>query len=97
MKFIATLIVLLCFNAFGLEVPPLTSQIVDQAGIISTETTQMLKDVLEGHEARTSNQIAILTIKSLEGDSLENFATKVFQEWKLGQKGKDNGILFLTV
>jgi uncharacterized protein len=50
---------------------------------------------LEQFEKETTTQIAVLTVPSLEGESLEDFSMRVAKTWKLGQKGKDNGVLLL--
>ncbi len=62
----------------------------------SDQTAQLVKK-LEQYEQETSSQIAILTISSLDGDDLEGFSMRVAEKWKVGQKGKDNGILILVV
>jgi uncharacterized protein len=49
------------------------------------------------HEIRTTNQVVILTIPSLGGENIEDYSNRVFNEWKLGQKGKDNGVLIIVV
>jgi uncharacterized protein len=52
---------------------------------------------LKAHEDSHGNQVAVLTIPTLEGDSVEPYAVRVFEAWKLGKKGKDNGVLLLVV
>jgi len=84
-------------SATGSEVPYLTGRVNDNAHILSENTIRSLSDTLKAHETRTSNQIVILTVQSLEGESIEDFANKVFNEWKIGQKDKDNGILIVVV
>ena len=54
-----------------------------------------LSDELAAHEARTGNQVALLTLPSLEGEPLEEFTHRVASTWKLGRKGTDNGVLAL--
>jgi uncharacterized protein len=67
----------------------------DFAGIISDTAQQDLERKLSAKYASSSNQIAIVTVKSLGGDYIENYAEKLFAEWGVGSKVKDNGILFL--
>jgi uncharacterized protein len=81
----------------GTEVPYLTGRVNDNAHIMSDSTRQYLGDKLKDHETRTTNQVVVLTISSLEGESIEDYANRVFNEWKLGQKDKDNGILVVVV
>lgn len=82
--------------ATAADVPYLTGRIVDNAEILSAATVQKLTADLKSHEERTTNQVAVLTVKSLEGESVEDFAVRVFEQWKLGQKGKDNGVLVVV-
>jgi uncharacterized protein len=79
------------------DVPYLTGRVTDNAQILSENTRKSLTETLKEHEARTTNQIVILTIPSLEGENIEDYANKVFNEWKIGQKDKDNGILIVVV
>jgi len=81
----------------GAEVPYLTGRVNDYAQILSSETNQLLTEILKAHENRTSNQIVVLTIPTLDGEGIEEYAVDVFEEWKLGQKGIDNGILIVVV
>ncbi len=93
-------LLLICLSAepsFGLDVPPLTGRIVDQARLLPLDLAAALSAELEVHEAKTGNQVAVLTIASLEGEPLEEYAHRVVTTWRLGQKGTDNGVLLLVV
>ena len=79
------------------EIPYLTGRVNDNAQILSENARQLLSEKLKAHEDRTTNQVVVLTIPSLEGESIEDYSNKVFNEWKLGQKDKDNGILIVVV
>lgn len=81
---------------FAAEIPRLTSRITDTARLLSAETTNRLTDLLKQHEQQTGNQIAVLTVSSLDSESIEGYATRVFESWKLGQKDKDNGVLLIV-
>ena len=78
------------------EVPFLSGRVNDQAGIIPEATRQQIEDKLKAYEAESGAQVAVLTVDSLEGDSLEEYCLRVASTWRLGQKGKDNGVLFLV-
>ena len=67
----------------------------DDAHALKSETVDQLEKELKAYEDSTSNQIAILIVQSLEGDVLEEYSLRVAEKWKLGQKGKDNGVLLL--
>src|SRR5206468_3641109 len=56
-----------------------------------------LTAAMKAHEDATTNQIAVLTVPTIQPDSIEDYAVKVFASWKLGQKGKDNGVLVVVV
>ncbi|HXV10598.1 MAG TPA: YgcG family protein [Burkholderiales bacterium] len=79
------------------EVPYLTGRVVDNAEILNAETRRRLAEVLRQHEQKTGNQIAVLTVPTIRGEGVEEYAVRVFEQWKLGQKGKDNGVLVLVV
>jgi len=79
----------------ALDAPQLAGRINDQAGMLTPETKQRLEHKLEAFERETSNQIAVLTIPSLQGDDIDPFSIRVAEAWKLGQKGKDNGVLLV--
>ena len=83
-------------TAYGQEVPFLGGRVNDYAGILSSETVSDLNSMLKSFEDSTSNQVVVLTISSLNGENLEEYSIKVAQTWKLGQKGKDNGVLLLV-
>ncbi|HEX9591853.1 MAG TPA: TPM domain-containing protein [bacterium] len=84
--------------AAALEVPPLTGRVVDRAGLLSPRATAAIEQTLAELESSDSTQVAVLTIPTLEGESLEEYALHVAHDvWHLGQKGKDNGVLILVV
>lgn len=83
-------------NVNALEVPELTERVVDNAKIISSQDKAEISSYLQNLEESTGIQIAVLTVKSLGGESLEDFSMKVCETWQLGQKGKDNGALLLV-
>ena len=71
--------------------------VVDLAGIVDNSAEAKLNQYLRELEQKTTAQIAILTIDSLAGESLEDLSiTVAHDKWKLGQKGKDNGVLLLV-
>ena len=86
----------LASHALALDVPPLTGRVVDLAHVLPQSTVEALTARLTAHEGQSSNQVAVLTIPSLEGESLEEFAHRVATTWKLGRKGTDNGVLLLV-
>lgn len=89
---------LLCHTpmALALDVPYLQGRVTDDAEILSPAARQRINAKLQAHEEETSNQVAVLTVLSLEGDSIEDFAIRVFEAWQLGQTGEDNGLLVIV-
>ena len=79
------------------DVPLLSGRVTDNAGILSAETVSRLTALLRAHEDSTSNQVAVLTIASLDGEALESYSMRVAETWKLGRKEHDNGVLLLVV
>lgn len=75
-------------------VPP--AYVVDLAGVIAAAAEHQLNDRLQALERQTTIQMVVLTLTSLEGQNIEDFSIRTVEKWKLGQKGKDNGIL-LTI
>jgi uncharacterized protein len=83
--------------ASGADVPYLAGRVTDNAEILSEGMRRSLAERLKAHEDRTGNQIAVLTVPTLDGESIEEYAVTVFEAWKLGKKGKDNGVLIIVV
>jgi uncharacterized protein len=84
-------------DAPAAEVPYLTGRVVDNAEILKAETRRRIADELQAHEKKTGNQVAVLTVPTLGGESVEEYAVRVFEQWKLGRKGQDNGVLVVVV
>ncbi|TGK88082.1 YgcG family protein [Leptospira bourretii] len=76
-------------------VPKLERRVMDHAGILSEATITQIETNLKQFEAETSNQIAVYTTPSLQEEPIEEVAIQIFDEWKLGQKSKNNGVLFI--
>ncbi len=74
---------------------PPTGYVNDFAQVFSEEQKEGLEAKLSQYEINSSNELSIVTIKSLEGDTIENFTEKLFKEWGIGKEDKDNGVLML--
>lgn len=88
---------LLLGHAVAADVPMLSGRVVDNAELLSAGARERIGAALKAHEAKTTNQIAVLTIATLGDDTIEQYAVRVFETWKLGRKGKDNGLLLVIV
>ncbi len=96
-KFFALIVVLflpIFIFAFSISDKP-TSFVSDFASVFSDDQKGLLENKISEFERNTGNEIAIVTIKSLDGDTVENVAQSIFDKWKIGKKGKDNGLLIL--
>lgn len=80
----------------GLDVPQLSGRVNDYGNMISPQARAELEAELAGFERTDSTQVVVLTVPSLEGDTIEDFSIRVGEAWKIGQKGKDNGVLFIV-
>lgn len=80
----------------ALDVPPLKGRVNDLANLIQPSTARQLTSALAQLEQTDATQVVVLTIPSLEGDSLEDFSIRVVDQWKIGQKDIDNGVLLLV-
>src|SRR4051812_39115728 len=76
--------------------PQLTGRVVDQAGVIPADEKAQLEQLLAAHEAKTSNQVVVATVASLEGQSIEDYGVGLGRAWGIGQKGKNNGVILLV-
>jgi uncharacterized protein len=94
-KTVLFLLLLIPFSLSALDVPPLEGRVNDRAGIFSTSQSRELEQYLTALETESSVQMAVLTVPGLKGDDLEGYSIRVADEWKLGQEGKDNGVLLL--
>lgn len=93
---LAALSIFSAASVFGLDVPRLDGRINDHAGVLSSSVTGELESYLAAVEKATGVQIALLTISSLEDDSLESYSLRVVENWQLGSAGQDNGALLLV-
>ncbi len=95
--FIITIVLTLfsCQFLYALKLPELKGRINDYADVLTREQETELENFLINKERTSSSQIVLLTIQSLEGNSIEDFSLGVAEKWKLGQKASDNGVLLL--
>ncbi len=82
-------------TALARDVPPLVAHVNDTADMLSPAAEQALEQKLTSYEQKSQHQFALLTVDSLDGDPLEDFSIRVVEAWKLGKKGKDDGLLLL--
>jgi len=78
------------------KLPALTGRIVDEAGLLSGQDYAALNEELAAIEKASSDQVVVVTLKSLQGYPIEAFGYQLGRSWGIGQKGKDNGILLIV-
>ena len=78
------------------DIPALSGRVVDQAGVLSPAAKRELETVLAAHENNTTNQLVIVTTRSLGGKAIEEYSLELGRRWGIGQKGKDNGALLVV-
>ncbi len=91
------LVVLVCAAwAQTLDFPQLTGRVVDEAGILDSGTRAALTKVSSDLEAKSTDQLVIVTLRSLRGTSIEDYGYQLGRTWKIGQKDKNNGVLLIV-
>lgn len=70
--------------------------IVDDAHVINAAARQEINAMLREVEQQTTAEIAVVTVASLDGMTVEDYANRLFKEWGIGKKGADNGVLVLV-
>lgn len=78
------------------EIPALTSPVIDQVGILSTDGRVKTESLIRQLRDSGGSQLAVLIVSSLHGLTIEEASIKVVDNWKLGSKDKDDGILLLV-
>jgi uncharacterized protein len=83
-------------RAEDLKFPQLTGRVVDDAHVLSDVQKATLADKLKALEDKTSRQLVVVTLPSLQGDDIEDFGYRLGRAWGIGQKGENNGTLFIV-
>lgn len=100
LRILLGLLLALLLTAAGAQefvpVPPLQTRITDKIGMLTENQRDTLENVLKAYEERTGSQIAILLISKTEPEAIEQYSIRVFDTWKLGRKGTDDGVLLIV-
>lgn len=88
-------LLLITVRSFAFSVPPNTGFITDTSNTLSSTEKLAIEKKLEGYEAGSKNEIGVLILLSLDGESIEDVAYQVFNKWGVGKKGMDNGVLLV--
>jgi uncharacterized protein len=76
--------------------PPLTGRVVDQAGLLDPAREAALSARLEALEAKTSSQVVVATLVSLQGYEIEEYGYQLGRAWGIGEKGRNTGVLLIV-
>ncbi|MBK8064910.1 MAG: TPM domain-containing protein [Betaproteobacteria bacterium] len=77
-------------------VPVLKARVTDLTGTLSAQQRDELEALLAGFEAKKGSQIAVLLLPSTRPEEIEQYAIRVFDQWKVGRKGVDDGLLLVV-
>lgn len=77
------------------ELPEFHQRVIDQTGTLSRDEVQTLESKLASFERETSNQVVVLMISSLQGESIEDYSLRVAEKNKFGKKERNNGVLLI--
>lgn len=77
------------------NLPTPRNYVEDRANVINSADEHLLNGILQELEQKTGAQYIILTVDTTDGLPIERFSISLAEKWKLGQKGKDNGMLFV--
>ena len=78
------------------EFPALSGRVVDQANLLSASTERQLTTLLAEHEQKSSNQVVVVTLPSLQGYDIAEYGYQLGRHWAIGQQGRDNGVLLIV-
>jgi uncharacterized protein len=78
------------------NLPDPIGKVNDFAGVLETSQRAALESQLEALGRETSAEVALVTIPTLDGRSVEEYATALFNQWGIGKQGRDNGVLVLV-
>lgn len=78
------------------QFPALTGRVVDDAGALSSATKSALDEMLAQHEKSTGQQVVVVTLKSLQGYSIEDYGYQLGRHWGIGEKSKNTGALLIV-
>jgi uncharacterized protein len=84
------------YNVYAdIAVPKLTGHVIDQTATLSPAETSQLENMLREFEAKKGSQVAVLIVPTTEPEAIEQYSIRVAEEWKLGRKKVDDGVILL--
>nr|WP_071335150.1 YgcG family protein [Burkholderia contaminans] len=101
--FRVALAVLVTFFALGatyaqadVQVPSLVARVTDETGTLTAEQKANLEQRLKDFEGQKGTQISVLVVSTTKPESIEQFSMRVVEQWKLGRKNVDDGVLMIV-
>lgn len=102
-KIIVFLPIIVCLFLLGAEksfsaykAPRPVGYVNDFAHVLSDNSVAKLNGIIKELQAKTGTEVVVVTLKSLDGYPIEDVGLTIGRQWKIGQKGKDNGVIILT-
>lgn len=77
-------------------VPPLKARVTDLTGTLTADQRGALEQKLAALESRKGSQLAVLIVPTTRPEEIEQYSIRVAEQWKLGRKGVDDGVLLLV-
>ena len=93
--FLTVIFLFLSFSGYAQNAPQSVGWVNDFANVIDKGNADKLSSLIEEVEQKTSTEIAVVTINSIAPYDEKEYARVLFDNWKPGKKGKDNGVLVL--
>jgi uncharacterized protein len=87
---------LIAVAAAQIAIPPLKARVTDLTATLSAQQRSALEQTLAEFEARKGAQVAVLMVPSTQPETVEQYAVRVEESWKLGRKGIDDGVLLVV-
>ena len=98
--YLLTIAVVLCSLATSLQAAPnfpaLSGRVVDTANLLSGSMKQKLTQQLQAYEDKTTNQVVVVTLNSLQGYDIADYGYQLGRHWGIGQAGHNNGVLLIV-
>ena len=94
--FVALCLLVCAAHAQTLTFPQLSGRVVDEAGILNSDVRAALTKISSDLEAKSTDQLVVATVRSLQGTSIEDYSNRLFRAWQIGQKDKNNGVLLVV-
>src|SRR5690349_14504157 len=90
------LLLILPLVALAAEIPPLKARVTDLTNTLNAQQRDALEQTLAEFEQRKGAQIAVLMLPTTQPETVEQYAVRVQESWRLGRKGVDDGVLLVV-